>query len=415
MLRVRAEEAEAALDRLLPHAPVYERARGPFAELVVCGDPPAVELGPALLSRAELEVPDDPQERFAALVDVPVIAGRFVVRSPAAPPPAEGLVDIVIDRGAAFGSGLHPTTQRCLEHLLSLGPSGSFADLGCGTGVLSIAAAKLGWRPVVAVDHDAGSVASARANAETNGVELEARQADLINEPAPFAETVVANVPAVVQRAVRASYGEAPRALVLSGVNPDEADALVASYADLGLAERGRHVQSNWAAVLLTAPGAELRRAPEQRAVLRLPQPGGSPAPAGPAGELPEELPGQILSELPGGGIALSSAGELPLGARVAVLLAPGLFRLDVRHLEDTLKLSIRNLSGREIRSLDEAAPATIVTTADVELERPLATNARMRLRIGSGEGVREATITLNALSGGALGAGRIAAQALVS
>jgi hypothetical protein len=99
----------------------------------------------------------------------------------------------------------------------------------------------------------------------------------------------------------------------------------------------------------------------------------------------------------------------------VAVLLAPGLFRLDVRHLEDTLKLSIRNLSGREIRSLDEAAPPTIVTTSDLELERPLATNARMRLRIGSGAEVREATITLNALSGGALGSGRIAAQALVA
>lgn len=422
-LRVRAEEAEAALDRLLALAPagVYDRERGPLVELVVCGDADegalAAACGPGLVSVAGLDVPDDLQERFAALVDTPVIAGRFVVRSPAAPPPAAGLVDIVIERGSAFGTGLHPTTQRCLELLLALEPEGSFADLGCGTGVLSIAAAKLGWSPVLAVDHDEGSVESARANAASNGVEVEARRVDLVAEPAPAADTVVANVPVFVQRAVRAGLERPPRALVVSGVTAAEADEVVASYAGLGLVERGRFVQSAWAAVLLAPPELELRPLPDaaERPVLRLPGDAGETRvePAGPLPPLPGSLSGQLESRLPNGELALSSACALPPGARVAVLLAPGLFRLDVRHLEDTLKLSVRNLSGTLLRSLpDQGAPATVVTTSDLTIERPLATNARMRLVIGAGAEALEAAIVLSALSGTA--ASRIVAQAIV-
>ncbi len=421
-LRVRAEDAEAALDRLLALVPagVYDRERGPLVELVVCGDADEDALagacGPGLVSVAALDVPDDPRERFAALVDTPVIAGRFVVRSPVAPAPADGLVDIVIDRGSAFGTGLHPTTQRCLELLLMLEPEGSFADLGCGTGVLSIAAAKLGFAPVLAVDYDEGSVESARANAALNGVDVEARRVDLVAEPAPVADTVVANVPVFVQRAVRAGLERPPRALVVSGVNAAEADEVVASYAGLGLAERGRFVQSGWAAVLLAAPDLELRPLPDaERPALRLPAGLGETRaePGGPLPPLPESLPGQLETRLPNGDLALSAACELPPGARVAVLLAPGLFRLDVRHLEDTLKLSVRNLSGTLVRTLpDEGAPATVVTTSDLTIERPLATNARMRLRIGTGAEALEAAIVLNALSGPA--ASRIVAQAIV-
>ena len=82
-LRVRAEDAEAALDRLLALVPggVYDRERGPLVELVACGDADedalAAACGPGLVSVSALDVPDDPRERFAALVDTPVIAGRF--------------------------------------------------------------------------------------------------------------------------------------------------------------------------------------------------------------------------------------------------------------------------------------------------------------------------------------------------
>src|SRR6266567_5875225 len=115
---------------------------GPFVEFVLLpgatGAPVAADVaaavGSALVAVEERELPDDPEDRLAQLVDAPVIANRFVIRPPAAPPPLDpSLEDIVIDRGNAFGTGLHPTTRRCLELLLALDPGGSFADLGCGT------------------------------------------------------------------------------------------------------------------------------------------------------------------------------------------------------------------------------------------------------------------------------------------
>jgi ribosomal protein L11 methyltransferase len=278
-------------------------------------------------------------------MEPPVVAGRFVIRSPSAPPSGPGLEDIVIDRGSAFGTGLHPTTRRCLELLLALEPRGSFADLGCGTGVLAIAAARLGWSPVTAVDYDESSVASAAANARANGVEVDARAVNLVADPAPAAETVVANVPPHVQAGVRANLVEAPRHLILSGITPAAAGPIVETYAELGLVERRRLVEADWA----------------------------------------------------------------------AVLLAPGLFRLDVRHMEDTLRISLRNLSGAPILSLaDTGPPRTIITTEDVTVKRPLATNSRMRLRIGSGVAQRAVEIVLSALSGIEPGLSRISAQAVV-
>ncbi len=205
VLRVHAKDAEATLDRLLPVAPtgVYDRVQGPIVELVVAGavdrEAAARAAGDGLISVGERELPDDPDERSLQLVESPVVAGRFVIRPPMAPAPTDPrLEDIVIDRGHAFGTGLHPTTQRCLELLLALESGGSFADLGCGTGVLAIAAARLGWDPVVAVDYDERSVEATARNAELNGVALEARRVDLVAEPPPAAQTLVANVPAHV-------------------------------------------------------------------------------------------------------------------------------------------------------------------------------------------------------------------------
>jgi ribosomal protein L11 methyltransferase len=426
-LRVRAEGLEETLDRLLPLAPagIYEKPGGPVAELVllpgVTGPPDrdalAAGAGPALIEAAERELPDDPGERLALLLDPPVVAGRFVIRPPSAPAPTDPrLEDIVIDRGAAFGTGLHPTTRRCLELLLSLEPGGSFADLGCGTGVLAIGAAKLGFGPVLAVDYDERSVEAAARNAEANGVEVEARQMDLVAEPPPGATTVVANVPVHVHAAVRAALAETPRHLVVSGVTPADADTVAASYADLGLRERRRLVEADWAAALLTAEDVELRDPPrEAGARIRVPPGPTAPAAAAPAADAPMTLPEQLVHELPDGTLALSSTRELPTGARVAVLLAPGSFRLDVRHLEDTLQLSVRNLSGEPILSRPGVGPPrTVLTTDDITIARPLATNARMQLRIGTGSQTREADVVLSALSGVDPGAGRIVAQAVV-
>jgi len=121
-----------------------------------------------------------------------VVVGRFWIG-----PPWEEATDeveaVVIDPGRAFGTGAHATTRLTLELLQKLEP-GSLLDVGCGSGVLSIAAGRLGFRPIVAVDIDEDAVGIARANAKVNGVELDAYRADALADELPTVDVVVANV-----------------------------------------------------------------------------------------------------------------------------------------------------------------------------------------------------------------------------
>src|SRR6185503_14629571 len=97
-----------------------------------------------------------------------LIGGRLWLR-PSWEEPRVGAIDLVVDPGRAFGTGAHPTTRLCLELLLELEAageaSGPLVDLGTGSGVLAIAAAKLGWAPVRGYDHEAASIEAAAANA----------------------------------------------------------------------------------------------------------------------------------------------------------------------------------------------------------------------------------------------------------
>ena len=81
---------------------------------------------------------------------------------------------VVIDPGRAFGTGAHPTTRLCIEMLLGI-ERGSVLDVGCGSGVLAIAARKLGFGPVTAIDVDEAAVEAAARNAQANGVEVDVR------------------------------------------------------------------------------------------------------------------------------------------------------------------------------------------------------------------------------------------------
>ncbi len=162
------------------------------------------------------------------------------------------MLDVVIDPAQAFGTGAHATTRLCLELMLELEPRGAFLDVGCGSGVLAIAAAKLGWEPVVAVDFDLLSVEATRANAAANAVALQARAGDLRREAMPGAPTVAANL----LRPLLLTYAERlgsppPERLILSGLLREEADEVAAAFAPHGLRERARREAGEWAALLL--------------------------------------------------------------------------------------------------------------------------------------------------------------------
>ncbi len=249
---------EDVLDRLLPMLPggVRERRSGGYVELAIRGDdlPPISELEravgrwPHLIS--EREIASDWRERRQGDYREEVIGGRVVVRPAWAPRPGPGLIDIQLEEGPAFGAGGHPTTKTCLELLLELEPTGAFADLGCGSGVLAILAARLGWEPVTAIDLQPAAVDAVRANAGLNDVELTAVIADLSVQPPPPADGFAANVPSALHERVAAGWlGQPPRAGVLSGFWPAEADRVVEAYAAAGLWEWRRLERSGWTIV----------------------------------------------------------------------------------------------------------------------------------------------------------------------
>jgi ribosomal protein L11 methyltransferase len=101
---------------------------------------------------------------------------------------------VVIDPGRAFGTGAHPTTRLCVALLASTSRRRSLLDVGCGSGVLAIAGARLGFEPVLAVDVDPVAVETTRANAESNAVAVEAAVVDALAETLPNAALAVANV-----------------------------------------------------------------------------------------------------------------------------------------------------------------------------------------------------------------------------
>jgi ribosomal protein L11 methyltransferase len=121
-----------------------------------------------------------------------VRVGRLWVGPPWETPPDDA-VTIVVDPGRAFGTGAHPTTRLCLELLSGLEPAG-IADLGCGSGVLAIAAARLGFEPVIAVDVDPAAVEAATANAAANGTAFDVRELDLARDSLPETPIAVANI-----------------------------------------------------------------------------------------------------------------------------------------------------------------------------------------------------------------------------
>jgi ribosomal protein L11 methyltransferase len=128
----------------------------------------------------------------------PVRIGRLWVGPPWEEPPPDADA-VVVDPGRAFGTGGHATTRLCLRLLADL-ERGSLLDIGCGSGVLAIGAARLGFEPVSAFDHEAAAVEATRRNAAANGVVVDIRRADAFTEPLPTADVAVANISAEAVR-----------------------------------------------------------------------------------------------------------------------------------------------------------------------------------------------------------------------
>src|SRR3954454_12122827 len=260
--RAPADQAEIVLAALIELAPSgVEQVDGDeVTESASCGAPgelPSFPEGPAevggvIVEVSGREVPDDWAERWKRFHRPVLIGGRIYVRPPWEEPAVRpGVIEIVIDPGQAFGTGTHPTTALCLELMLELKPRGSFADLGCGSGLLAIAAAKLGYDPVVAIDAERQAVDATIVNARENAALVDrVDRGDLRNAPAPQADVVAGNLMRpLLLRVAELWEGSPPQTLIVSGLLDHEADEVAAAFAPLS--ERKRLSSLGWSALLL--------------------------------------------------------------------------------------------------------------------------------------------------------------------
>ncbi|MDH3226766.1 MAG: 50S ribosomal protein L11 methyltransferase, partial [Thermoleophilia bacterium] len=202
--------------------------------------------------RAEVHVSMDTTDWQASMREFhrPIAVEPLYLRPPWEPA-RDGAIDVVIDPGMAFGTGQHPTTRSCLE-LLVRRPPGSLLDAGCGSGVLAIAACKLGHDPVIAVDEDPDCILSASANAAANRVPLKARFARIGKDPLPAARGVVANLTATVMPLLSGALVDAPPEwLIISGLRGFEAAEASEAFAPLGLEVGARREADPWVTLLL--------------------------------------------------------------------------------------------------------------------------------------------------------------------
>jgi len=253
-VRVARADAEVVLAELLELAPdgVEETAIGDAViEYAVYGPPgelpelPALKAaaGAALVEISTTEIADDWSERWRAFHRPLVLADRLTVRPPWEPA-GDTALDVVIDPGQAFGTGAHATTRLCLELLLESEP-------GCGSGVLAIVAARLGFAPVLALDYDPLAVTATVHNAAVNGVGLRAGCLDLRSDQVPVCDLWAANVLAGPLRSWAASQREVADHVILSGLLCAEASAVAAVFAGHGLRETERRERGEWSAIRL--------------------------------------------------------------------------------------------------------------------------------------------------------------------
>jgi ribosomal protein L11 methyltransferase len=298
-VRVSRDQAEQALAELLELAPagveevqlddhrVEYAVYGPPGELPSLPDLNALA-GDTPIEVSTSEIADDWHERWKdfhrpVLIEPP--AGRdpsqsgdtpripsLLIRPPWEPAPhvdREPPVELVIDPGQAFGTGGHASTRLCLGLLLELAGEdrrrGAVLDLGTGSGVLAIAAAKLGYGPLLGLDNEVASVTAAHENALVNGVELQTERYDLredvlpwvgASDPSPEPVLLLANLLRPLLLSLSGAIARPPAHLIAGGLLREQLDEVSAAFLErVGLSERARRTEGEWGALWLAADG----------------------------------------------------------------------------------------------------------------------------------------------------------------
>lgn len=204
----------------------------------------------------EQAIPDGWRDRWKSFFHVTRVTRRVVIRptwESYIPSPQDCVLDM--DPGAAFGTGGHATTRLCLDALDGLLPKRCLLDVGTGSGVLAIAAAKLGVEQVRAVDNDATAVEVANENIATNSVwDRVVADAMPVEDVSGLFDVVVANIiAAVLTRLAPALVARMNPGgvLILSGILVEETQTMSETFASLGLSERERSVENGWSCLVM--------------------------------------------------------------------------------------------------------------------------------------------------------------------
>lgn len=269
-VRCQPDQAELVLAELTVLAPggveevtgdgyVEYAIYGAEGELPDLGEEEAVIAGGTVEVEAT-EVADDWADRWRSfhrplMVGDPESGPAVWIRPPWEPERPD-LAEVVVDPGQAFGTGAHPTTRLCIEGLIEIarnsGPFGALTDLGCGSGVLAIAAGKLGWQPLEGCDHEVAAVDAARENARVNGVEASFERIDLKAGLPRLGPTTVANLTAPLLEVVAAGLttDNLPRTLICSGLLTTEYDRVLDAFTPFGLVETARGAMGDWGSLV---------------------------------------------------------------------------------------------------------------------------------------------------------------------
>ena len=218
--------------------------------LGIVGVHPQIEVG---------EIPDEDWKlSYRRHFKTEKIGRRVIVHPPWEPMPTEGIV-LTLDPGMAFGTGKHETTRACLEYIDELSDKiaagSTFLDMGCGSGILSIAAAKLGYEAVRGFDVDPEAVDASRENAALNGVDVEYFRYGLgakVKRDLGAADLVVANIlgPLLI-RFVDEIVPCVKGHLIISGILSTFYSEVLAIYEARGLKEVSRKTIGEWTTGLL--------------------------------------------------------------------------------------------------------------------------------------------------------------------